>query len=175
VVFRGRGHIKRRRRERILIAGVLLLAIVSVGMAPRFADWITGRSRPRAGTIATVGEAMAIAEALGDHPNDDQLIKAIQDREFAGRRLAIEFLGEGGYGDALPVLDTIVRDSSEADRFRVAALEAIFRIAAHHGRSLALEFEQDRVLGGTALDILTGGEAIRSRPSRLEPLVKYVP
>ena len=172
MAFRGGGHRKRRRREGALVAAMLLLAFVSAWLAPRAADWFRGR---RGGASGTVGEAMAIAEALGDHPNDDQLIKVIQDRDFAGRQLAIEFLGEGGYGDALPVLDTIIRDSSEADRFRVAALEAVFRIAAHHGHSLAVEFEGDRVLGPTAQVILAGGETITTRPSRIQTLMRYAP
>ena len=39
-----------------------------------------------------------------------------------GRRLAIEGLGEGGYGDSLPVLEGIVRDSNEQADHRIAAL-----------------------------------------------------
>jgi len=153
---------------------MLALAAASVVLVPRFVDWVH-RPKQGAGTLTTVNEAMAIAEALGDRPNDDQLIRVIRDRDFSGRKLAIEFLGEGGYGDALPVLETIARDTTEADRFRVAALESVFRIAAHRGRTLAHEFESDRVLGPTAREILAGGEAISQRPSRLKPLMKYVP
>ena len=165
----------RRRREWLLIGAAAAMAFVTLIAITPAVQWATSGAGFGRRALTTAREAAAIAEVLGDHPTDDRLIEAIKDPAMQGRQLAIEFLGEGGYGDALPVLDAIVRDPAEPDRLRVAALEASFLIARYKGRLLAREFQNDPVLGASADTILHNEDAIRNRPSRVQTLINLAP
>ncbi|MBN2309117.1 MAG: hypothetical protein JXR94_09115 [Candidatus Hydrogenedentes bacterium] len=168
-----------RRRREILFVSLAAALIIASGVVLTPLLRRLGERSPHAparepGALNTISEAMAVADVLGDSPNDDKLIEAIKDPQMQGRTLAIEFLGEGGYGDALPVLEGIVRDPNESARYRVAALEAIFLIAGHQGRTLAQEYENDGTLGATARRILYEPDTIRDRPSRVKSLLNAV-
>ncbi len=119
-----------------------------------------------------VGEASDLIEALGPEPNDDKVIEAVKNPNLPGRLLAIEFLGEGGYGDAIPVLERIVRSSTDTASMRAAALESIFLIAEHKGRWLAEEFKQHPQLKDAAQRIINDPDSIRNRPSRCRALIR---
>ena len=163
-------RVSARRRRALGIAAVALGAVLISLLA---GVWVVEEEAPE--YLRTVGEAWGILSVLGEEPNSDKLIYAIQNREMKGRRLAIEYLGEGGYGGALPVFETIVRDSSEPDDIRVAALENSLLISREHGLELARAMVDDPILSGAARTILEDEEALRNRPSRVKKLFNAVP
>ena len=55
------------------------------------------------------------------------IIKKIQDRNMKRRRLAIDFLGNGEYKQALSVLTNILNDETEENHFR--QLASVFNIS----------------------------------------------
>jgi len=67
------------------------------------------------------------------------LLKEIQDKNMQRRRYGIAALGLLGDPSALPTLETILKDPSEADYFRCDALEAIALLDSNVGRSFAKE------------------------------------
>lgn len=168
----------RRRRERLVIAATAILVVLALFFGPKVVSRMRARTEGVAsrafGGVDTVGEAASILEILGEDASDERLIAAIQDPDMPGRRLAIEFLGEGGYGDSLPVLEKIVRDRGELTDHRVAALEATYLIARHRARDLALEFRSDPRLGETCRIVLEDEMQIRQRPSRVKILLNFV-
>jgi hypothetical protein len=85
------------------------------------------------------------------------VIAEVPKKEMNLRRYAIGFLGNGQYGDALPVLEQILSDESEIYYFRADALEAIFQISPDRAREVAPRYltGQD-LLGRVAQDIVAG-------------------
>ncbi len=166
---------KRKREFKIIAATCLVLSVAAIaavlfgsGLRRRASAWLDWGG----GTVSGVEEAFGVVDALDGRPNDDQLIAAIQNPDMPGRKLAIEYLGEGGYGDALPVLERIVRDTSEAPHFRVSALESILFIAKWKGQQLAREFGSDGDLHETVRIILEDEDRILKRPSRARKLIR---
>ncbi len=177
--FRGNNFARsRRHREHLIIAATAIVVGLALLIGPKVASRLRGRAESAAsrtfGGVDTLREAASVLDILEDGASDEKLIAAIQDRDMPGRRLAIEFLGEGGYGDSLPVLDAIVRDRTELADHRVAALEAIYLIARHQARNLAREFRSDSALGETCRIVLEDELQIRQRPSRVKPLIHFV-
>lgn len=65
------------------------------------------------------------------------VIAELPNRSMPQRRYAIGFLGDGGYREALPVLELIARDKTEQDHFRGDALLAIANIDLELARRIA--------------------------------------
>ncbi len=85
------------------------------------------------------------------------VINEIPNREMRLRRYAISFLGNGRYPEALPSLETILRDESEIHYFRADALQAIYQISDARAKELApLYVNGHQLLGRVAKDIVSG-------------------
>lgn len=95
--------------------------------------------------------------------------KEVKNKEMPRRRYAIAFLGNGSYREALPVLQTIVQDSSEADYFRGDALISIYQIDETLGRELAQKYNgEENALGNVSNRVLTGDTELKGRRSYLD-------
>jgi HEAT repeat protein len=82
---------------------------------------------------------------------------SVRDRQLRYRRYALAYLGWAQDERALPVLRSIVEDSSEHDYFRADALEAIACIRVGSGDSLAARFAKDTgLVGRTASQVFDG-------------------
>lgn len=164
----------RRRRERMVIAsavgGMLVLFVLLPGVIAYVRGRVSEASELVDATVGSVGEAAGVLETLGENPSDEKLIEAIKDRDMPGRRMGIEMLGEGGHGQALPVLRSIVRDTTDVPDHRVAALEAINLIAHHEAVDLAEQYQDDKALENTARLILTDDSSLRNKRSRVKTL-----
>jgi hypothetical protein len=156
----------------ITVAAAILLAASAV-FAPRLSSWIHSGVEKGQYAAETVKEAYGMMTVLGDHPNDERLIIAIKDRDMPGRQMGIEYLGEGKHGDSIPVLEAIVRDPSERASHRVAALDSIYKIAAHKGIELAREFEGDSDLADLSRRILHEPDKLDEHPSRVKRLFDF--
>ena len=88
------------------------------------------------------------------------------------RRLAIDFLGNGSYNQAIPVLEKIVRDETEENHFRVTALIAIFKIDKNLGNQFSQQYKEDSILGKTSKDILANKEYLHYRRTYLDALFR---
>lgn len=168
----------RRRKNRlaagsIIVVAAFLMLVVWPMVRSGALNGVSSRGMMGTGPKDML-EASGLLEALGPAPNDDKVIEAIKDPNLPGRLLAIEFLGEGGYGDALPVLEHIVRSPDESTAARESALESVFLIAEHRGRWLAEEFQRHPLLKSAAQRILNHPDAIRNRPSRCRALIGLV-
>ena len=167
----------RHRREIVITAGGLALLLGAAILAPMVSQRVAARvsgTPSDSGTLtpATLADAWDVVGALGDQPTDDRLIAAVRDKKMRGRRLAIEVLGEARSGDALPLLESIVHDRTETPDIRIAALEASYLIAAHQGRGLADQYQQDPVIGSAARRVLTDTGEIAGRRSRVRALLR---
>jgi len=65
------------------------------------------------------------------------LMENLPNKEMRLRRYAIGFLGNGGYVEALPTLERILKDESEIYYFRADALLAIYQISKTRAKELA--------------------------------------
>jgi hypothetical protein len=84
------------------------------------------------------------------------LITEIADRGMPRRRYAIGYLGQIKSSAALPTLEVILADESEAGHFRADALSAIDSIDRPRGERHALTYrESPDELGRTAREILS--------------------
>ncbi|MBO1021474.1 hypothetical protein IPV08_16050 [Methylobacterium sp. SD274] len=89
------------------------------------------------------------------------IIAELPNRAMPRRRYAIEFLGEGGYREALPVLEMIARNSAELEYFRGDALLAISEIDLSLARKVASGLtDTTGHLGGIAKAVLQGGSTL---------------
>ena len=85
------------------------------------------------------------------------VIRGVADRNMPKRRYAIQFLGNGGFDEAVPVLRRILADKAEDDWMRADALQAIYMIQQSEGAGLAVDYrEQDGVLGTLARRAIAG-------------------
>jgi uncharacterized lipoprotein NlpE involved in copper resistance len=100
------------------------------------------------------------------------IIEKIRDRSMQRRRLAIDFLGNGEYEQALPVLIKILNDETEESHFRVAALISIFQIAENLGNEFAQRYKNDSNLGKTSMDILSNKDYLRYRRTYIDALFR---
>jgi hypothetical protein len=100
------------------------------------------------------------------------VIEKVKNKNMPRRRLAIEFLGNGSYEQALPVLKQIMTDDSEEAHFRAAALIAVFQIDEESGKRFAQEnrYKADD-LGEVARDILESKEYLKSRRTYFDALI----
>ena len=89
-----------------------------------------------------------------------RLLEEITKKDMPRRRYAIYALGQIGEPSAIPILESIMNDSSEADYIRCDALEAIALIDRGRGRLLANQYGKG--IGGTCLIIV---ESILSNSS----------
>lgn len=100
------------------------------------------------------------------------IIEKIQDKNMPRRRLAIDFLGNGSYRQAVPVLEKILKDETEEEHFRTTALTSIFQIDENLGNQYAQQYKDDQVLGKTSSDILARKEYITYRRTYLDALFR---
>lgn len=68
------------------------------------------------------------------------VIEAISNKGMNLRRYAIGFLGNGRYVEALPTLESILKDETEIDYFRSDTLMAIHQISPAHAKEIAPQF-----------------------------------
>lgn len=100
------------------------------------------------------------------------IIEKIRDRNMKRRRLAIDFLGNGEYRQALPTLEKIMLDETEERRFRETALISIFRIDKKLGDKFAQQYKNDGGLGKIAQDILSNKDYLDNRRTYLDALFR---
>jgi hypothetical protein len=101
------------------------------------------------------------------------IIEKIQDRNMQRRRVAIDFLGNGSYKQALPVLEKIMKDETEENRFRAAALISVFKIDKNYGRQFAQQYKDNEDdLGKAARDILDHKDYLKYRRTYLDALFR---
>ena len=114
---------------------------------------------------------------LSDHEPaiDDPLIKrgrpmvpaicgAIAHKDMKYRRYAIGALGYIGDRRALPILESILKDSSEIDYFRGDALHSIYLIDRKLGTGYAHQYQHEN-----AYLTLLSGAVLKQEPWLLEP------
>lgn len=100
------------------------------------------------------------------------VIEKVKEKKMVRRRYAIGFLGNGSYTQALPVLKTILQDSSELDYFRSDALHAIYQIDASSGLQLAQSYRNEpNFLGQASQDLLSERHLLPHRRSYLDALL----
>ncbi|MFM8748508.1 hypothetical protein [Rhabdaerophilum sp.] len=91
------------------------------------------------------------------------VIAELPNRLMPKRRYAISFLGEGGYNEALSVLQAIARDKTELDYFRGDALVAISEIDLDLARQIADELVDTTVhLTRVVQAVSQGGSALKA-------------
>lgn len=89
------------------------------------------------------------------------VIEAISNKKMNLRRYAISFLGNGRYVEALPTLESILKDEAEIDYFRSDALMAIHQIFPAHAKEIAPQFlDGPEMLKKVAQDINSGKSEI---------------
>lgn len=94
------------------------------------------------------------------------IIREVQRPDMPRRRYAINFLGNGGYAEAVPSLEKILQDETELDYVRGDALEAMYQIDVTLGTANAslYSFREDH-LGKRAQLILSRDPIIDRRRS----------
>ena len=94
---------------------------------------------------------------LNGHGVVPLVVKDIQHKEMPLRRYAIGFLGNGRYGEALPILKVILADETEKFYFRADALIAIHQISPSVATDLAHRYVNgEELLGRVAKQIVSG-------------------
>ncbi len=166
--------------RRKLLIGVVSFAVV---VASIFVGYTAYLPSPEA--------ALLRFYSYGDNPNEpaaedmlmDPLILAgervvplvmqeVKNKEMRRRRYAIGFLGNGSYKQAIPVLEAILKDTSEADNFRVDALHSIYLIDQSLGSIYAQMHQDDPTsLGKISKDILGGRIELERRRTYYDALV----
>jgi hypothetical protein len=71
------------------------------------------------------------------------VISSVKDKEMPKRRYAIGFLGNGSYSQAIPVLEEILKDTSEKDFIRGDALISIYQINALTAMKYAEQYKNE--------------------------------
>ena len=94
------------------------------------------------------------------------VLENIRKKEMPRRRYAIAFLGNGAYPEALPILESILKDSTEKDIFRGDALQAICQINNPLCSQYAAQYKaESNFLGDVAKQILLGADFSKQRRS----------
>lgn len=89
------------------------------------------------------------------------------------RRLAIEFLGNGSYNEAIPVLEVILNDRSEQEHIRITALVAIYQIEPQQGTRDAVRYQlESGELGKVSKDILAKKDYLDYRRTYFDALIR---
>ena len=102
------------------------------------------------------------------------VIEKIKDKSMPRRRYAIGFLGNGGYPQALLVLQQILQDETEQDYFRGDALQSIYMIDEPLGLELAQQQAgENNFVGGMAKSILKGEDRLKLRRSYSDAAMGY--
>lgn len=85
------------------------------------------------------------------------VIAELPNMDVRRRGYAIMFLGNGGYHEALPMLERVLLNESEENAFRADALQAIFQISPQRARDLApRHMRGEDLLGRVARKIVAG-------------------
>ena len=101
------------------------------------------------------------------------VIERIQDKTMPRRMLAIEFLGNGSYDEALPVLESILNDTFEQENMRATALIAIYQIEPQKGTRDALRYQgESGEFGKVSRDILAKKDYLDYRRTFFDALVR---
>lgn len=88
------------------------------------------------------------------------------------RRYAIEFLGNGEYPEAVPVLDAILKDEREIDYIRGDSLVALYRIDQTLGIETAKTFaDRQDYLGRMSQDVLAKSLRLAIRRSYFDAVL----
>lgn len=85
------------------------------------------------------------------------LMKEIKNKEMPKRMVAIYFLGDFGYRDALPVLESILQDETEHENVRAGVLYSIYQLDSEAGMKYAQTYRDSQGIGNTAKSLLKEG------------------
>ncbi len=100
------------------------------------------------------------------------VIEGIKDKKMKLRGYAIEFLGNGSYQQALPVLELILGDSTEDEYFRSTALQAIYLIDSAKARRHAQIYRKKTdYLGYIAKQVVANDPSLQFRRSYADALM----
>jgi hypothetical protein len=84
------------------------------------------------------------------------VLEKIKDKTMPRRRYAIGFLGNGSYKQALPILESILRDETEEPYIRGDALQSIYQMDEASGLRFAQMYKgEPGHLGKISIDLLT--------------------
>ncbi len=94
------------------------------------------------------------------------VLNEVESKTMPRRRYAIAFLGNGSYKEALPLLTSILEDSTEEDYFRADALISIYMIDQSAGQEFAQKHKhEENNLGDVSRRLLSGDTEIIKRRS----------
>lgn len=161
--------VKRRRLtwivDLLLILIILLIGVTSAcGNQPSTPEEILERFYHNERPEETLKDPLI----LGGDRVVPLVIERVKDKKMPRRRYAIAFLGNGSYAQALPVLQTILHDSSELDYFRTDALHSIYQIDAALGLKYAQSYtNESNDLGESSRDLLSEKRFVRARRTYL--------
>lgn len=99
------------------------------------------------------------------------ILEKVKDKNMPKRRYAIAFLGNGRYPQALPVLESILRNDTEEDLYRGDALQAIYLINNDFGSKFARQCQKEKnYLGMICNDLITKRQLLPDHRSYLAAL-----
>ncbi|WP_144993647.1 hypothetical protein [Polystyrenella longa] len=102
------------------------------------------------------------------------VLSHIGDKELSRRFAAIQFLGNGRYSAALPILREILNDNEELSEYRAVALDSIFLIDKSSGKELAKEYAPlDDELGLISKHIEARGQSYFTERTYWQALTRY--
>lgn len=163
-----------RRTHRRILGPLLILIILPIGVAsacfsqPSSPEEVLERFYHNEGPEETLKDPLILA---GDKVVP-LVIERVSDKKMPRRRYAIAFLGNGSYTQALPVLHTILQDSSELDYFRSDALHSIYQIDAALGLKYAQSYRNEsNDLGKVSQDLLSQKRLLPDRRTYLDALL----
>lgn len=100
------------------------------------------------------------------------VLKEVKNKNMPRRRYAIEFLGNGSYREALPDLESILKDTTEEDYFRGDALRSIYLIDESRGQEFAQEYkDQTNYLGELSRRVVAGDDQLKKRRAYSDAVV----
>ncbi len=100
------------------------------------------------------------------------VLSDLPNKDMPRRRYAIGYIGDGGYVEALPVLQSILKDETELNYFRADALEAIFQIDKPLSEKLAKQYvDEPDLFGRVATQIVNGKSPIYSKRTYWEAFI----
>lgn len=148
----------KRQRHRRTSGWLLVLIILAIGLG---SDCVTQPSSPEE-ILESFYQNKRPEETLMDplilagKKVVPLVIEKVKDKKMPRRRYAIGFLGNGAYTQALPVLETILQDSSEVEYFRSDSLQSIYQIDPALGLKYAQSYRNEsNELGKVSQDLLS--------------------
>jgi hypothetical protein len=100
------------------------------------------------------------------------VLKEVKNKNMPRRRYAIEFLGNGAYREALPALESILKDTTEEDYFRGDALRSIYLIDESRGQEFAQEYkDQTNYLGELSRRVVARDDQLKKRRAYSDAVV----